>query len=225
MVQLEQDEYVVRQPADEESSDECGHDFEGFGGFCHPVVSKFEADERVTDDDDEERHNKSCEETTNSNYLVAVQVWSIIVQANGPAQVSANVPKNHRGNTQRNGKKPSDDNDNGCLFNSAIVLGPNRKRNWHKAIYTDEDQEEDAAEHVDEHNTRSEFAQELAKDPLLHHHVGDAEWEEGTENKVRHSKAQVPGGVDCLLHLEARNPDDHSVSTKAQQKDNHVDHD
>lgn len=223
MVQLKQDEHVVRQPAGEESSDERSHDFEGFGGFGHPVGSEFEDDDWVADDDDDERDNKPCKEAAKRNYLVTVLVWCIIVEANGPAQMTANIPKNRRGNAQCDGKKPSQDNNNGCLFNSAMVLGPNRKHNWHKAIDTDDDQEEDAAEHVEEHNGGGEFAHEAAEDPLLHHHVGDAEREEGTEDEVRYCKAQVPGGVDRLLHLEPGNPDDQSISAEAQQKNDHAD--
>lgn len=74
MVQLKQDEHVVGQPADEESSDERSHDFEGFGGFGHPVGPKFEDDDRIADDDDGERDNKPCKEAGHCNYLVTVLV-------------------------------------------------------------------------------------------------------------------------------------------------------
>lgn len=224
MVQLQQDEHVVRQPADEESSDKRSHNFEGFGRFGHPVVSKFEDDDRVADDDDDERDNKPCKEAAKCNYLVTVLVWWIIVEASGPAQVTVNIPKNHRGNTQCDGKNPSQDNNNGCLFNSAMVLGPNWKHNWDKAINTDDDQEKDTAEHVEKHNEGGKFAHKEAKDPILHHYVGDAEREEGAEDEVRYCKAQVPGGVDRLLHLEAGDPNNQSVSTKAQQKNDDVDY-
>lgn len=106
-----------------------------------------------------------------------------------------------------------------------MVLCPNWKRDRHAAVDADDDQEEDAAEHVEEHNRGGEFAHEAAKDPLLHRHVGDAERQEGAEDEVGDGKAQVPGGVDRLLHLEARNPDDQSVSAEAQQKNDHADHD
>lgn len=105
-----------------------------------------------------------------------------------------------------------------------MVLRPNWKNDWHKAVDADDDQEEDAAEHVDEHDGGGEFAHEEAKDPLLHHHVGDAEREEAAEDEVRDRKAQVPDGVDRPLHLEARNPDDQSISKEAQQKNEHADH-
>lgn len=223
MVQLKQDEHVIGQPADEESSHECSHDFEWFGGFSHPAGSKSEDDDRVADDDDGERDNKPCKEAAPCHNLVTVLVWRIIVQANGPTQVSANIPKDHRGKAQCDCEKPGHKNNNGCLFDSATVLGPNRKHHWHAAVNADDNQEEDAAEHVEEHNEGDKFAHEVAKDPLLHHHVGDVEWEEGAEDKVGDRKAQVPGCVDRLLHLEARNPDDQSISKEAQQKNDHAD--
>lgn len=65
---------MVGQPADEESSYERSHDFEGFGGFGHSVVSKFEDNDRVADDDDNERENKSCKQAAHCNYLVTVSV-------------------------------------------------------------------------------------------------------------------------------------------------------
>lgn len=213
---------MVGQPADEESSDECRHDFEGFGRFGHPVGSKSEDDDRVADDDDEERDNEPCKEAAHCNYQVFV--WFIFVVANGPTHVTANIPEDDRGKAQHDGEKPGHDNNNGCLFNSAMVLSPNWKHDWHTAVDADNDQEEDAAEHVEEHNRGGEFAHELAKDPLIHRHVGDAEREEGAKDEVRDRKAQVPGGVDRLLHLEARNPDDQHVSTEAQQKYDHTDH-
>lgn len=138
--------------------------------------------------------------------------------------MSADIPKDHRGNAQSDGEKPGQENNNRRLFNSAMVLGPNWEHNGHTAVDTDDDQEEDAAEHVDEHYEGDKFAHEAAKDPLLHCHVGDAEREEGTEDEVRDRKAQVPGGVDRLLHLESRNPDDQSISGEAQQKNDHTDH-
>lgn len=138
--------------------------------------------------------------------------------------MSVNIPKDHRGNAQCDCEKPSQTNNNGRLFIGAIVLGPNWEDDWHKAVNADDDQEEDAAEHVDEHNGGGEFAHEASKDPLLHHHVCNAEWEEGAEDEVRDGKAQVPGGVDRPFHLEARNPDDQSISAEAQQKDYHADH-
>lgn len=104
-----------------------------------------------------------------------------------------------------------------------MVLSPNRKHNRHAAVYADDDEEEDAAEHVEEHHRRHELAHEEAKDPLLHHHEGDADRKEGTEEKVRDRKAQVPCGVDRLLHLEARDPDDQTVPKKAQQENDHSD--
>lgn len=65
---------MVGQPADEERSDECRHDFERFRVFGHPVGSKFEDDDRVADDDDDERDNKSCKESAHGNYCVTVLV-------------------------------------------------------------------------------------------------------------------------------------------------------
>lgn len=74
MVNLEHDKRVVRQPADEKSSHQCSHDFEGFGRFCHPVIPKFKDDDRVADEDDDERDHKPCEEAGECDYVVTVQV-------------------------------------------------------------------------------------------------------------------------------------------------------
>lgn len=51
---------MVGQPADEKSSNKGSHDFEGLGGFGHPVGAKFEDDDRIADNDDDERDNKPC---------------------------------------------------------------------------------------------------------------------------------------------------------------------
>lgn len=71
-VQLKHDEDVIGQPADEKSGDERSHDFEGFGGFGHPVGFKFEDDGRVADDDDGERDDKPSKEAAHCDYLVTV---------------------------------------------------------------------------------------------------------------------------------------------------------
>lgn len=223
VVQLKQDEDVVGQPADEESSYESAHHFEGFGGFYHSIVSKFEDDDRVADDDDDERKDKACDEAAHCNNLVQVWVRCVIIEAACPTLRSSNISIDHRGNAQPNGKKPSKDNHHRRLLNGAVVLSPNWKHNRHAAVYTDDNEEEDAAEHVEEHHPRRELAHEEAKDPLLHHHEDDVERKEGTEEKVRDGKAQVPCGVDCLLHLEARDPDDQTVPNEAQQENDHVD--
>lgn len=223
-VQLEQDEHVVRKPADEESSDERRHDFEGFGVFGHPVVSKFEDDDGVADDDDEEGDDEPGKKAAHCDYLVTVWVQRVIVVANGRAHVWAHIPENRRGNAHSDGENPRQQNNNVRHFNGAIVLGPNRKHDRHEAVDADDDQEEDAAEHVDEQKRRGEFAHEAAEDPLLHRHLDDAEREEGAEDEVRDGEAQVPGGVDRLLHLEARNPDDQSVPEESEQKNEHADH-
>lgn len=65
---------MVGQPADEESSDECRHYFQRFGGFGHPVGSKSEDDDGVADDDDGEGDNEPCKEAAHCNYLVTVLV-------------------------------------------------------------------------------------------------------------------------------------------------------
>lgn len=223
MVQLQQHKRVVRQPADEERCHKCSHDFEGFGGFGHPVGAKFEDDDGVADDDDDKRHNKSCNETTHCNCFVTVPVRSVIVIANGSTQMIANLTIDHRGEAESDGKNPGNQNNNGSLLNCAMVLRPNWEHYWHETVHTDNNQEEDAAEHVEKHNRGHKLAHEAAKDPLLQRHAGDAEGEEGAEDKVRDGKAQVPGGVYSLLHLEARNPDDNSISTEAQQKNDNAD--
>lgn len=74
VVELKQDKDVIRQPADEKSSDERRHDFEGFGGFGHSVGPKFEDDDGVADDDDDKRDNKPSKEATQRYNLVTVLV-------------------------------------------------------------------------------------------------------------------------------------------------------
>lgn len=130
----------------------------------------------------------------------------------------ANIPKDRRRDAKSNGEKPGQDNYNWGLLNRTLILGPNRKHDGNTAVHADDDKEVDAAEHVEEHNRRGELAHEAAEDPLVHHCVGDAYWEESAEDKVRDGQAQVPGGVDRLLHFEARDPDDQSIPKEAQQK-------
>lgn len=74
VVELEEDEDVVGQPAEEKSSDERGHDSEGLGGFDHPVGSQFENDDRVADDDDDKGDNEPSEEAAHGHNLVTVLV-------------------------------------------------------------------------------------------------------------------------------------------------------
>lgn len=134
------------------------------------------------------------------------------------------MPKDDRGDAQTDSKNPGKDNNNRCLFNSALVLDPNWKHDGDAAVDTDDDQEEDAAEHVEEHNSGGELAHEVAEDPIVHHHLGDVKRQEAAEDEVRDGEAQVPGGVDRLLHLEASNPDDQAIPNEAQQKNEHTDH-
>ncbi|KAG7244074.1 hypothetical protein INR49_006236 [Caranx melampygus] len=148
------------------------------------AATQFADDDGVANDDDDERDNESCEEAAYCNNLVTVWAHGIIVEANGLTKVGANLPKDHRGNAQTNSKNPGKDYNNRCLFNSALVLDPNWKHDGDTAIETDDDQEEDAAEHVEEHNRGGELAHEVAEDPLLHHHAGDAEWQEAAEHEV-----------------------------------------
>lgn len=129
-----------------------------------------------------------------------------------------NISKNNRGKAEGDGGNPGQKNNNRCLFNRAVVLGPNWEHHGHTAIHTDDDKEEDAAKHVDKHNEGGEFAHEQAKDPVIHGHVSDAEGETGAEDEVRDGEAQVPGGVDRLLHPEASDPDHQSIPKEAQQK-------
>lgn len=224
LVELQHDEHVVRKPAEEERSHERTHDSEGLGGLGHPVVPNFEDDDRVADDDDGERHHEPRKEAAERHYAVAVLIQCVLVDARGPAQVTADVSENDGGNAERDGQKPSQENNHRGFFNGAVVLGPNREDDQHQTIDADDDQEEDAAEHVDEQDRRDQFAHDAAEYPHLHHHAGNAEGKEGAEDKVGHGEAQIPGGVDRLPHLEAGDPDDQSISTEAQQRNGHTDH-
>lgn len=135
-----------------------------------------------------------------------------------------NISKDCRGNAQCDSDNPGYYNNNRCLPYSAVILGPDWKLDQHTAVNTDDDQEEDTAEHVDEHSQGGELAHEASKDPLIHRRVGDVEREKDAEDKVRDCEAQVPGSVDRLLHLKASDPDDQSIPKKAQQKNDHTDH-
>lgn len=225
MVQLHEHEHVIRQPAHEERGHQGAHDSEGFGGLGHPAVPKSEDDDRVADDDDDERDDEARDEADQCHQLVAVLAQAVVVEAGGLAHVWAHLPKDHRGQAQPDSQEPGQSHADGRHLDRAVVLGPDREGDGHEAVDADDDQEEDAAEHVEEHHGGDEFAHEAAKDPLLHDGVGDGEREEGAEDEVGDGEAQVPGGVDRLLHLQAGDPDDQSVPTEAQQENNHVDHD
>lgn len=211
-VQLEQHKHVIWQPADKERRHERRHDLERFGGFGHPVGAQFEDDDGVADDDDGEGDEKSGEETAHCDSFLAVIVPGVVVVADGSTHVSANFTKDQRGETQTDGEDPAEEDNDGRFLCSAMVLRPNRKHHGYAAVDADDHQQEDAAEHVEEHHRGDELTQEASKDPVLHHHVNDVEWEEGAEDEVGDGEAQVPRGVHRLLHLEAGDPDDHSVS-------------
>ena len=72
VVQLEQDEHVVGQPADEESSDQGAHHFEGFVGLGHPAAAELEDDDGVANNDDDEWDYKPGNEAAHGNYFVTV---------------------------------------------------------------------------------------------------------------------------------------------------------
>lgn len=154
LVELQHDEHVVRKPAEEERHHQRTHDSEGLGGLGHPVVPKFEDDDRVADDDDGERHHEPHDEAAERHHAVAVLVRRVFVDARGPAQVTADISENGGGNAQQDGQKPSQENNQGRFFNGAVVLSPNREDDRHQAVHTDDDQEEDAAEHVEEQDRR-----------------------------------------------------------------------
>lgn len=175
MLHLKQDKRVIGQPADEENNNKRSHYFEGFGRFGHSVGLEFYTNNGVADDDDDKRDNKPHKEAAKCNHSVNVSIWCVVVEAFSLAQMTVNIPKDQWRNTQRNGEKPRQDNNNGCRFNSAMVLGPNWEHDWHKAIDTDDDQDEDATEHIEEHNAGGKLAHEAAEDPVLHRRVGDAE--------------------------------------------------
>lgn len=77
-----------------------------------------------------------------------------------------------------------------------MVLGPNRKHYSYAPIHADDDEEEDAAEHVEEHDEGRELTHEETKDPVGGYAVGDVERQTGAKYKVRNSQTQVPGGID-----------------------------
>lgn len=224
VVELQHDEDVVRQPADEEGQHQRAHDFEGLGGLGHPVLPKLDDDDGVADDDDSERHHEASDQAAERHHAVAVLAHRVVVDAGGLAQVAADVPENDGGDAERDGQKPGQRDDHRGFFNAAVVLGPDREHDGHQPVHADDDQHEDAAEHVEEQERGDQFAHDEAKNPDLHGRAGDAEGQEGAEDKVGHGQAQVPGGVDRLPHLKASDPDDQSVSAEAQQKDDHADH-
>lgn len=66
-----------------------------------------------------------------------------------------------------------------------MILCPNRKHDGDAAIHADDDEEEDAAEHVEEHDKGRELAHEEAKDPVRGDTVGNVKRQTGTEYEVR----------------------------------------
>ncbi len=104
-----------------------------------------------------------------------------------------------------------------------MILSPNRKHDGDAAIHADDDEEEDAAEHVEEHDEGSELAHEEAEDPVRCDAVGDVKRQTGAEYEVGYSQTQVPGSIDWSLHAKPCNPDNHTISSQAQQTDDHVD--
>lgn len=105
-----------------------------------------------------------------------------------------------------------------------MILGPDWKHDSYASIHADDDEEEDATEHIKEHNKGRELTHEETKDPVGGYAVDDVERQTGAKYKIRHSQTQVPGGIDWLLHAKTCNPDNHAISSYAQQKDDHVDH-
>ena len=134
------------------------------------------------------------------------------------------MTKHYGGNAECNRDDPGKDQNCRGHPHGTLVLGPNWIYDHYITVNTHEDQEEDAAEHVKEHCERGEHAHEQPKDPVHCHSVDDVEGETGTVYEVGDGQAEVPGGVDCLLHLETSDPDDHPIPTNRQQEDNYIDH-
>lgn len=104
-----------------------------------------------------------------------------------------------------------------------MILGPNRKHHDYAAIYADDDKEEDAAEHVEEHNKGRELTHKEPKDPVRRYAVDNVKRQTSAEDEVRHSQTQVPGSVDWLLHAKTCNPDNQPISSNAKQEDDYID--
>ena len=104
-----------------------------------------------------------------------------------------------------------------------MVLRPHGKSHRHAAVYADDHQQEDAAEHVEEHDEGGELTHDQAEYPLSHHQVRDTKGQAGTEDEVRDGQAQVPGGVHRFVHLEAGDPNHDSIAAEAQYEDDDVD--
>ena len=57
----------------------------------------------------------------------------------------------------------------------------------------------------------------------IHGCVGHAQGQERREEEVGHGQVEEPNGVDGLLHLEARHPDNHAIPEDSQNKSQAVD--
>lgn len=105
------------------------------------------------------------------------------------------------------------------LSDGALVLRPHWKHHKYTAVHTDDDQDEDAAVHVDELDEVSELAHEGPKDPVIFHLMDDAEGQGAAEYEVRYSQTQVPDGDDRLLHPKPSDPDHQTISSTTKDED------
>ena len=188
-VQLQQNEDVVWKPADEESGDEGRHDLEGFGRFGHLIVFEFEDDDRVAEDDDQEGNHEPCKEAAPRHVLVAVSICGVIVDASHLPLVVGHVTEHHTGHAECNRHHPGQDHHGWGLPDGALILRPHGKRHRHTAVCADDHQQEDAAEHVEEHDEGGELAHDQAEYPLSQRQVCDAQGQAGTEDEVRDGQA------------------------------------
>ena len=224
MVQLQEDEDVVGQPADEEGDDEGRHDLQRLGGPLDGTAHQPAGDHRVAHDDNDERDNEATDKATNGDGDVAMRVCCVAVEAVGSAHMSLHVSEYDGGDAQNHREDPRHSDRDGRGSGGPVVLSPHGEHHSDAPVHTDEDQQEDAAEHIHEHHEGGELAQEGAKDPVLHGHKGYVKRVNRTDQEIRHSQAEVPGGVDCLLHLETSDPNHYSISKDTQKENDSVDH-
>lgn len=149
---------MIWKPADEKYGYQCSQDSEGFGGPGHPVGPQSQDEDRVAEDDDEEREHKATDKSTDSYSYVTVWVW-VIIQA--LYAICGYLTKHCGGNAQCNRDGPGKNHNCRGFPHGSLVLGPNWEYDKQITVNTDDDQEEDATEHVEEHHKRGELAHEV----------------------------------------------------------------
>ncbi len=82
-----------------------------------------------------------------------------------------NLSEFGRWNAKQRRHEPSQPNNYRSFLYGALILGPDGKLDGDAAIHTNDDQDENAAVHIEGHNKSIEFAHEEPKVPAFLHYV------------------------------------------------------